>query len=122
MAKPRVIADSSEAMWADCVQIALMQREIGSAVFAFQRSLAARRAAMRAANHSGIVRLRTLDGEHAAATAAKSLADIELRGVVLAVAMRAGDEQAHGAELNVSKGKTLIILLLNRIGFRNLAI
>jgi len=100
VAEPRVAADARETMRANGIEIAFVEREIGAAVFARQCPFVPRSAAMGAADHGGIVPTRFVDREHFAAVATKLLANGKLRGIVLAIAMRAGDEEAsHGKPL-----------------------
>ena len=91
MAEPGMVADAREAMRANRIEIALVKREIGAAVFARQCSFVPRGPAMRAADHGGIVSARRVNGEHFAAVAAELLPDRQLRGVVLAIAIWTGD-------------------------------
>ena len=90
--KPRQMADAREAVRADCVQVALVQREIGTAEFALERPLGSRRPAMRAADDGRVVRLRLMHREHLAAVTAEPLANRQGRGVILPFAIWTGDE------------------------------
>jgi hypothetical protein len=91
-----VIADSGEAVWADRVEVALAEREIGAAKTAMGRPVTARRSTRGTAHHSGIVPLRPSDRHDLSASAAKPSTDEPTGGVVLPMAGRASDEEAHG--------------------------
>ena len=106
MAKARPVADASQAVRANGVEIALVQREAGLAIGAAVRFVvAARGAARRTAHDARLVPARLLDGDDLAAMAAKAAADRALGRIVLPAALRAFDEEAHGehpGELSVN--------------------
>jgi hypothetical protein len=91
-----VIADSGEAVWADRVEVALAEREIGAAKAALGRPVASRRSTRGAAHYGGIMPLRPGDCHDLSASAAKPRSDEPTGGVVLPMAGRASDEEAHG--------------------------
>jgi hypothetical protein len=74
----------------------LVQREVGAAMGTGGGPLLARSAARRAADHRGVVPLGLLDGHGGPAMAAEAAADWPAAGVVLALAVRAGHQKAHG--------------------------
>src|SRR5437016_8501986 len=96
MAEPRLIADESQAMRADRVQVTLVERELGVAIRAAPAIVRPGSAAGRTARYPRVVPLRLLDGHDVPTVTAKLAASPPPAGVVLAVASRAGNEQAHG--------------------------
>jgi hypothetical protein len=78
MAEPGMVADAREAMRANRIEIALVKREIGAAVFARQRPFVPWSATMGTTNHGGVMPTRLVNGEHFAAMATKLLADGKL--------------------------------------------
>ena len=101
MAEPRLIADESEAMRADRVQVALVEREFGLAVGTDIAVLGSGRAARGTMDNTGIVSLGLLDLHQVPTVAAESAADAAPAGVVLSLAVRALDEQTHKANPSV---------------------
>ena len=92
-----MVANAGEAVRANGIEIALVECEIGAAVFARQRPFVPWSAAVGAADHGSVVPARFVNGEHFAAMAAKLLANGKLRGIVLTIAVRASDEEpGHG--------------------------
>ena len=109
VAEAGAIADARQAMRADGVQVAFVQREarlaIGAAAGVVVRP---RRAARRAAHHARLVPFRLLDGDDLAAMAAKPAADRALGRIVLAAALRAFDEKAHGQHPGEREGALIL--------------
>src|SRR5437879_9369722 len=96
MAEPRLIADESQAMRADRVQVTLVERELGVAIRAAPAIVRPGRAARRTAHDPRVVSLRSLDCHDVPTVTAKLAANPPPAGVVLAMAFRAGHEQTHG--------------------------
>ena len=113
-----MVANAREAVRANGIEIALVEREIGTAVFACQGPFVPWSAAVGAADHGGIVSARLVDGEYFAAMAAELLANGKLRGIVLAIAVRASDEEpGHGDGPFPRDGLVLnLSFLMNIIG------
>jgi hypothetical protein len=92
VAKLRPVADAGEALRANRVQIALVERVIAAAMTATGGALLPRRAARRAADDIGVVPSRRGGGERFAAKAMKLRPDRQARGVELTAALGAGYE------------------------------
>ena len=95
VAEPRSIADERQAMRTDRVQVALVKREAGVTIGAAASSSRAPRRTTNSVRRGPRV-LRPLDRHNLAAMAAKPAADCALGRVVLALTLRALDEEAHG--------------------------
>src|SRR5437879_2028452 len=111
MAEPRLIADESQAVRADRVQVALVERELGVAIRAAPVIVRPGRAARRTAHDPRVVSLRLLNGHDVPTVTAKLAASPPPAGVVLAMAFRAGDEQTHGGTPEISDALGNLVLL-----------
>jgi hypothetical protein len=109
MAEPGPVADASQAVRANGVEIALVQREAGMAIRAAAHILIAPSGAARGtANGAGLVPLRLLDRDDLAAVAAKAAANRPLGRVVLPSALRAFDEETHGQDPGEYEGDLIL--------------
>src|SRR5262249_3459897 len=97
MAESRAIAHTRQAVRANGVQVALVQREFGLAVGTNRAVLGSGRSARGAVDYAGIVPLGLFDLHQMPTVAAEAAADASATGIVLPLAVRALDEQTHRA-------------------------
>jgi hypothetical protein len=100
MAKTSLIADQSQAVRTNRGEIAFMQREFSLTIRAALGIVRACRPACGAAHNLSLVSRRLLYDEDMAAVTPKPTSNRPVAGIILPLAFRAGNEEAHGGIIN----------------------